>query len=544
MSVMTEPSGSSPLAPTPSAALTEPEKVANTYDAIPYSVNAFPQTHPDRLAIIATLFGLNPAPPDQCRVLELGCAAGGNLIPMALLHPNSKFVGIDLSARQIAEGQGYTSQLGLKNLDLQHLSILDITEAFGKFDYILAHGVYSWVPPEVQDHLLTICAKNLAPRGVAYVSYNTYPGWHARGAIREMLWYHTEQFPEPQERIRQARGLLAFLASSLLNQENSGGLAGYSALVRQELALLLRTPDTYLLHEHLEEYNEPLYFHQFAGRAAAKGLQYLGEAQVSAMMATKFGAETEQTLRQLSPDLLHMEQYMDFLRNRMFRQTLLCHDDIQLDHTLRPETVKDFYVASSAKPVAEKPDITSDQPADFVSVGLPKLTTHDPLMKAAMVHLAQLWPRSIPFAELLSAARGRLTQPPATTDEQTLATRLLNCYVSQLVDFSLAAPKFTLQISPLPVASPWARLRAGMDTKVTTLRLESLNLSEPSRLILRHLDGTHDRAALTALLAAWIAEHPPKSEADAQPAASPETLAAQYVEQVLPIFAQGALLIG
>src|SRR2546423_13158737 len=112
---------------------------ATSYDAVPYSVGAFPQTRPDRLATIATLFGMTPVPPSHCRVLELGCAAGGNVIPMALADPGSRFVGIDLSARQIADAKATANELNLVNLDLRAMSILDVGDDFGTFDYILCH---------------------------------------------------------------------------------------------------------------------------------------------------------------------------------------------------------------------------------------------------------------------------------------------------------------------------------------------------------------------------------------------------------------------
>ena len=185
---------------------------------------------------------------------------------------------------------------------------------------------------------------------MAYISYNCYPGWHARMAIREMLCYHTAHLTDPAQRIRQARALMGFLAKSIPSQETA-----YGAMVRQELALLQRTPDTYLLHEHLEEHNEPLYFHQFAQRAMARGLQYMAEAQIIAMLPSRFGPETEKTLTEISPDLLHMEQYMDFVRNRMFRQTLLSHAELKLAHPLRAEAVTQFFVASKAKPQSPGP---------------------------------------------------------------------------------------------------------------------------------------------------------------------------------------------
>src|ERR1041384_979864 len=97
----------------------------NSYDAVPYSASAFRQTDPDRLAVIARIFGLQSAPPQSARVLELGCASGGNLIPMAVAYPQSHFVGIDLSQRQIEEGNAIIQQLNLPNVTLQHLSITD-----------------------------------------------------------------------------------------------------------------------------------------------------------------------------------------------------------------------------------------------------------------------------------------------------------------------------------------------------------------------------------------------------------------------------------
>ena len=534
---MTDPSATAEQAPPGDSGAAPQVPTVSTYDTIPYSVGAFPQTRPDRLATIATLFGMHPAHPSRCRVLELGCAAGGNLIPMALTAPESQFVGIDLSPRQIQDAQATANELNLSNIDLRALSILDVPDDFGTFDYILCHGVYSWVPPEVQDKILDICSKHLAPQGVAYVSYNCLPGWHARGAIREMLWYHTERFTEPAERIREARGLLAFLVQS--TQQDGG----FGSLIRQELALLQATPDTYLLHEHLEDFNEPLYFHQFAGRAAAKSLQYLAEAQLSAMLASRLGAQAEKTLRAISPDLLHMEQYMDFLRNRMFRQTLLCHVDVKLDYALRPEAVMEFRIASPARPVSPNPDLRSAEPEQFKGGGETALTTRDPLMKAAMVHLSENWPLSFAFDDLVAAARAKLGESGQVSDDNRrhLAARLLNCYASNLADFSLSEPGFVTQISGKPLASPYARLRARDGTKVNNLRLEAVRLTPPSRLLLTHLDGQHDRAALIQLLTQFLKDA--TAGKDDQPQQPPEARAAAYLDQVLPVFARSALLI-
>ena len=224
------------------------ETPQTSYDEIPYDCSVFSYTHPSCLATWATLLGMAPPPVDRCRLLELGCGNGANLIPMAHDLPDSRFVGVDLSPRQIAMGQEIVDALRLPNIDLRAFSITDIDESFGQFDYIVCHGVYSWVPAAVQDKILSICKQNLAPNGVAYVSYNTYPGWHIRGMIREMMGFHVRQFADPKERVQQAKALLEFLLQAVGKAPTL-----YGGLLQVEADMLKEGGDTYLFHEHLEE---------------------------------------------------------------------------------------------------------------------------------------------------------------------------------------------------------------------------------------------------------------------------------------------------
>ncbi len=189
----------------------------------------------------------------------------------------------------------------------------------------------------------------MCPHGVGYVSYNTYPGWHMRGLIRDMLYYHAKQFVEPAMRVKQARNLLDFLAKASTKDEGP-----YGRLLRQELEAFHRSADSYLFHEHLEEHNEPIYFYQFAERAAAKGLRYLGETDLRVMVPGNYPPEIANVLHMLAQDNIHLEQYMDFLRNRMFRQTLLCHDNVQPNYGLRWQQLRGFYVASPARPSRDR----------------------------------------------------------------------------------------------------------------------------------------------------------------------------------------------
>jgi methyltransferase-like protein len=469
-----------------------------TYDELPYDSHPFAETHPNNLAAVATLFGMEPAPVENCRLLELGCAGGGNLIPMAEALPESRFVGIDLSRRQIADGQKIVAALGLTNLELRHASILDVGPDFGQFDYILCHGVYSWVPPLVQQKILEICRDNLAPQGVAHISYNLYPGWRLKGILRDWLCYRDRPDAAPALRVRHARTFLDFLGHSL---EHVPG--AYGQLLGQELALLRNQADSYLLHEHLEEVNHPVHFHEFIARARARGLQYLGEAQLFGMATSNFPPAVEAALRQLATDVVHLEQYMDFLRNRPFRETLLCQEEVKLDWTLKPDRLARLWLASPVRPVSPEPDLRSLEPVQFSRPDGFHVSTWDPLLKAALVVLGESWPRAVGFEELWSRTRARLGQP---TDMQSgevraLATHLLRCLTANLLELHASAPPFVGEVSEFPTASRWARVQAASMDKVTNRRHELVPLDPAERQVLQLLDGGHDRHALEEKLA-------------------------------------------
>ena len=178
-----------------------------SYDEFPYPGFPYAGTHPDHLAVIATLLGLNPTRADRCRVLELGCGDGGNLIPLAYAYPQSTFLAIDLSAVQVRQGKQLRQALNLANIQLRAMSILDVNDRLGTFDYIICHGVYSWVPDAVQDTILDICARLLTPQGIALISYNVLPGWHMHGMVRSLILLHDRRYRHrsPQERVNQRR---------------------------------------------------------------------------------------------------------------------------------------------------------------------------------------------------------------------------------------------------------------------------------------------------------------------------------------------------
>lgn len=475
----------------------------SSYDELPYTDQPYSYTHPDALATVATLRGMSPPPVARCRMLELGCGAGGNLIGMAQSLPESRFLGVDLSTRQIDAGQKIVATLELTNIDLRPLSILDIDASFGQFDYIICHGVYSWAPPAVQDKILAICGENLAPQGIAYVSYNTYPGWHGRGAIREMLCFHARRFGSPDEKVRESRKFLDFLEQSIPNRDGF-----YLRLVRHEVEMLRSVADTYVFHEHLEEINRPSYFHEFAASAAAHGLRYLGEPR-SDPVAANLAAEVVEGVEQCSEDPIEREQYFDFICNRTFRRSLLCHAAARVEPAIDPRRLASLSVTGLVKPAAEEVDVSSEDVVKFESQTGLTLSTNNPAVKAALVILAKAHPQAIHFEKLWTAiARligvGQQGDVDGPFNRETLAGALLSCYRSNLVELHVHAASFVREPSDHPLASPLARLQAASAAVVTNLRHRGVRLSDADRLVLQSLDGAHDRTALLAILTALV----------------------------------------
>ncbi len=324
--------------------------------------------------------GMSPPPVQTARVLELGCASGGNLIPMADQMPQGQFLGIDLSERQIEDGQAQIRSTGLTNVELRHANILEFDPGEGTYDYIICHGVYSWVPEVVQQKILEVCSRGLSPQGVAYISYNTFPGWHMRGMIRDIMRYRAGFFEAPTQKLSQARGLLSFLSESVKSENNP-----YGMLLANELSAISGADDSYLFHEHLEEINDPIYFHTFAERAESVGLQYLGESDIGTMSLDNFPERVRAMLQSVSGNIIESEQYMDFLRNRMFRQTLLCRKEIELDRSLKPNRLIGMQVSSNARP--EGPINLRSGERTLFKRGGSTLTTTEPEVKAAFLHL-------------------------------------------------------------------------------------------------------------------------------------------------------------
>jgi methyltransferase-like protein/ubiquinone/menaquinone biosynthesis C-methylase UbiE len=473
-----------------------------SYDVVPYWGNPYRESHPDHLATVAKLFGLTPPAVDRSRVLELGCSSGANLIPMAVALPTAKFVGIDLSQRQVDEGRQTIAALGLTNIELRHSSLETIGPDDGLFDYIICHGVYSWVPHRVQEHILQISSRNLAASGVAYISYNTYPGWFMRGMVRRMMKFHAGHFSDPTTQLEQARALLDFLFEA-----SSGVDATYHALLSREFNILRQCHDSYVFHEHLEEVNEPLFFHEFMERAAKQGLRYLAEPYLSEMVAVNVPPRIAEVLKRLGADIIQFEQYLDFLRNRTFRRTLLCHEACLPRREIGADQMEEFWISSALKRRVSAGSLAGPEAWEFTAPGGMIVEAKSPVHKALLWALEQAWPASLPCRTLSSAAQNILAAEQLTADAATpsiepgqLRELVLQLHLQNLLEISQGPPRFTTRIADSPRASPLASRQAVAGPIVINLKHERVHLEPLDAELIQHLDGTRDRRALVEIL--------------------------------------------
>jgi methyltransferase-like protein/ubiquinone/menaquinone biosynthesis C-methylase UbiE len=491
---------------------------SNAYDTLPYPPYSFPATHPGRLAAIGRLFALPSASPEKARVLELGCSSGINLLAMAQIFPDAEFVGVDYSKKQIDLADEALKATNLSNIRFINDDISKISSDLGEFDFILTHGIYSWVPSDVKDAILRISRENLKPHGIAYISYNCLPGWRMRGALRDMMLMHTAGIKDIQGKVVQSKALIKFLAESCSEE------TPYGKYLRQELELLSRVDDSYIAHDFLETDNDALYFTDFLKAAAQHKLGYLGDAEPATMIVDNMPGQAAQTLKSLNLNLLATEQYMDFVRNRMFRSTLLCRAENQLNRAINPECLKDFYATPL---VSLKQTYSETQPAIFLAQGGMELTVADPFT-ADIFSLAIERRGKTSVTQLLEEVAfkhaDKLKDKDAAAVQADLGRILINGYFKKMVDFTVgpASGYKTLESSEKPQTLPLARWQASQGHRVSSPRLDMLTADPFVSKFITLCDGTRDR---DALIEAMVEAHNKKEyqlNENNQPVTDPE----------------------
>lgn len=502
--------------------MSEPEaefKAALTaYDQVAYPGHAYPQTHPTRLGAMAQLLGLTPVPVERCRVLELACGDGANLIPMAVALPEATFVGVDVAARAVAAGREMVAELGLRNIELLAGDASALDRDLGEFDYVIAHGVYSWVPETVRDGLIATLKAHLAPSGIGYVSFSAYPGAYFRELVRELMLFHTGEGVSPTERLQHGMDFLRFVRAA------HGPGTAYGAALDQEIRRVSQADPGYVFHDDFSETNDPIYFSAFAEHLATHELAYLCDATFDYFFDPRLSSAVRERITSYAGgNIIAEQQYLDFIQGTPFRQTLVCHASSPMDRKRDPTRLFPLMATAWLVPTEANPDILGPTRVCFRSDDLRDIETEEPLAKALLLELSQAWPEPRRVQHIFDSALKRIGATPAGTPqahyepqalrilERTFltgaATRLISLWHGSLVGHGVPGER--------PLASPLARLQASRGELVTSLRHTTVRLQDaPARCLLELLDGTRTRDDLLAVLRTRLAETDPASAHD------------------------------
>ncbi|HEV2512619.1 class I SAM-dependent methyltransferase [Bosea sp. (in: a-proteobacteria)] len=452
---------------------------------------------------MAHLFGLNAPAVETARVLELGAAAGGNLIPLAIRYPDAQVVGVDLSCVQVENGKRAIAAVGIRNIDLRHMDLSAVDRTFGTFDYIICHGVYSWVPEQVQQEILRIACENLAEDGLAYVSYNTYPGWKSREVARDAMMLRGGP-RAVAERLPYARGMLDFLDATI----PQGSVL--KAALDEVRPIIASGNSSYLQHEFLEPFNAPCYFRDFVARAEAAGLTYVAEAEPHTMFVHNYGEMvSEPLLKELGSSQVDLEQYLDFVSNRSFRQTILAHRGRSGEIRRRLDGERLSKLHFSGLFASEGSATTDASPQEFKLLrnGVARLSA--PPLKAVAAELDSAFPAALSLDELAERAAERIGTEAAAVRDQVSAF-LEDLLIKGYVRIRKAPPCVAASLPekpgvPAQIRAGLALLAGGASVSACNLLHELVLLDIVEVLVARLLDGTRDGERLVVGLVEDVA---------------------------------------
>ncbi len=477
-----------------------------SFEVIPYLSKYFILTHPEHLASIAELFGLAPTDPQKCRVLELGCGSGGNLIGHAFTLPGSEFLGVDLSPNHIAIANRSVKDLGLANIRFIAADLMDFRcDEFGAFDYVIAHGLLSWVPDFVQERVFEILRDSLAPNGIGYLSYNVYPGSHLRKVAQDPMRFLSKSFSDPEEKVKNAVSYLKFLAE----ETTEGGVhrsvleAGLKGINKKQL------PD--ILHDDLTEVNDAFYFYEISERLQQNKLQFLAEAELHRQSSETLSPNGAAFIDSLE-DITEREQHIDFLACRYFRKSLICHADVRFDRPPDPAMLDKFLMVSSVRPVSEHPDLASNEPEKFVGVLGTGFEIAHPLTKMSLFFLGQNWAKGIAFRDLLSTAKRLLEETGYKAEnweaefETTRDILVQFCLNTDLIDLHLFQPNAgKTPIGGNPRINDLNRWQLNTGEDIVTMLFQNFRANNPLLRQMLHLaDETRTKDQLLKALIEFV----------------------------------------
>jgi SAM-dependent methyltransferase len=486
-----------------------PESCADTngpvdnalYQELEYPSYLHPQLHPDRLATMAWMFGLEPADPQTCRYLELGCGTAHSLIAFANDLSGARFFGVDFSQGMIDSGRRASTELGLKNLTLTAADLLEYPEAgTGRFDYIVLHGMFSWTPDAVRDRMLEICRDHLADNGVAYISFNALPGYVLPAMWRDVALSGGRKMTAIADAEAGIARIRALPFGELPEARRE--------LLQPSLDNVVQANPQQVIFDEFADINEAYRISEVCEMAAQYGLQFVTEAGIENWTARTLSPAAQQLLTDLAGDPVRRMEYRDCLRLTRFHSALFCRAGRKPATSPRGERAMQLLVSTRAYPVSAEPEIRGPGKESFASPGGAEVALGDPFLKSILQVLHECRPRRLTVPELVRLACERAGLEAVESAAERLAPLLLAFWETGMIDLFRHMPKLAPDAGESPLASAFARICAGTGSLILPSLLGCASLldsDEEARLVCA-LDGTKDRASLSVEFGLDVAE--------------------------------------
>ncbi len=453
------------------------------YEEVPYIGLPIPNAHPDRLAWTAHIFGGPKPNMNQARVLELGCGDGASLLPLAGFNPEWTLHGIDASPRAIQWANEVAVRSGLENITFTCADLAEVTIEPGTWDFVIAHGLYSWIDPTRRDQLRRLIRKALAPTGLAYVSFNAMPGWAMRGLARKLLM--DRPLVDPKE------ALDASLAR--IPDTPWGRLLGHELRLARDARL------DYLTHEYLAPHNDAFWLRHFVADMAQAGLRWLGDSQFDQVEGRGF----ESIRLEFGIPGLEGEEHADILGGRQFHCAVLARDDAPERPPLeRLRILDEAYISGSVTPsdatfVFDRSQISTMRSAEGVEI-----LVEEPLGKAALIELARIDPNGITLTELFTNARELLQRNGVAFDgpaaETEVAEGVLRLWRMGVLSLRVRRGNVTVSMPARPAIPRFLRVEAEVRGQLSTPLAGALPLDSVATYLLPRIDGTRTPEQLGA----------------------------------------------
>jgi methyltransferase-like protein/SAM-dependent methyltransferase len=445
-----------------------------TFESLPS-----PERHISRLATIGTLFGLEVTNPESAKVLEIACGTGRNLIPQATQYPNAYFYGFDFDPKSIEKAVYFKELLKLTNINFEEKSIQAYNNFKDKFDYIICHGFFSWVPENLRATILKVCKNCLSDNGIVYISHNALPGWFERSKIQQLLIRDSSKKSQ-EEQVADAKRMLN---NRLINQQYE------SEKQKIEIENCLKQSDAFIFHELLNPDTRAYHLSQISELTAKENLYYLGDSLPKRMRYPRFEEIIQFELEGDKKRLrlytrIQKEQYIDQLYSLSFRGSIFCHKNLSND-CIDFSKLQNLYLSSPLLPKENQIDIFSDLPVTFFGPQESSAEINKAFMKAFFLNFRQTWPNPVPFSELYSLAEKLSGQ---SMDINELCQELSVFFCFGLLEVSLKdLPNFAKDLKD-NCLSKFTKLEAQESSWLTSRKHEFLPIDDFDRSLINLLD--------------------------------------------------------